>query len=72
MRDANLEPPFLDEQEENDDWVESTGAPLKKLRYHGDVRRLMEIRDELLELQKQLADFDENDKLPEDPFSDDQ
>jgi hypothetical protein len=70
MRDVKLEQPFLENPEEPVDWDEPAGPPRKDLTYHAEVRRLLEIRDELLQLQKELADFDEFEKLPDDPLAD--
>ncbi len=71
MRNVNLEEqPFLENPEEATDWDEPVGPPRTDLVYHAEVRRLLEIREELLELQQELAEFGEFEALPDNPFSD--
>ena len=66
MRDVNLDDQFLDNPEDTLDWDEIEGPPRTDLVYHAEVRRLLEIREELLQLQQELTDFDDYDKLSDD------
>lgn len=59
MRKENPESPFLDQIDdvEDSDSVEGTASP--PIRIHADVRRALEVREEMMRLREDLAEFGE-------------